>query len=202
MSKKLYFRIAAMNAGKTTALLQVAHNYEERRLKVLVMTAAVDDRHGIGQVTSRLGISRNAACFDDKTDFGRMNLDGIACLLIDEAQFCTPTQAQQLHRVAALGSVPVICYGLRTDFRGRPFPGAAMLLALADDIEEIKTICECGQKATMNARIAEDGTRETEGTQIEIGGNARYRSMCAACFYAHPCTLTQEGSRHAVAEHA
>ncbi len=202
MSKKLYFRIAAMNAGKTTALLQVAHNYEERSLKVIVMTAAVDTRYGAGQVTSRLGISRSAACFDDETNFAKVDLQGVACLLIDEAQFCTPTQAQHLHRIAALGSIPVICYGLRTDFRGHPFPGSAMLLALADDIEEIKTICECGQKATMNARLSEDGTRETEGSRIEIGGNTRYCSMCAACFYAHPCALVQEGSRRAIAEHA
>ena len=166
------------------------------------MTAAVDDRDGAGKVTSRLGISRTAVCFDGQTDFSRVALNGLSCLLIDEAQFCTPQQAQQLHRLAALGNVPVICYGLRTDFRGIPFAGAAMLLALADDIEEIKTICDCGHKATMNARLTESGSRETDGAVVEIGGNSRYRSMCASCFYTHPRHgMTNTGHKTAV-EHA
>lgn len=197
MSKKLHFRSAAMNAGKSTALLQVAHNYEERSLKVIVMTAAIDDRYGVGTITSRLGVSRPAACFDATTDFERLDLSGAACLLIDEAQFCTPTQAQQLHRIAALRDVPVICYGLRTDFRGQPFPGSAMLLALADDIEEIKTICHCGSKATMNARLDSSGARETEGAQVEIGGNGRYRSMCAKCFYSSETSTAKNPEQRA-----
>jgi len=180
---KLYFRIAAMNAGKSTSLLQVAHNYEERSMVPMVMTAAVDDRYGTGKVTSRLGVSRPAQVFDAATDFGLVATDGVDCMLIDEAQFLRPAQVIQLHRLAALRGLPVICFGLRTDFRGMPFEGSAMLLCLADDIEELKTICQCGKKATMNARIGADGRREVEGAQVEIGGNGRYRPMCPPCFY-------------------
>lgn len=180
---KLHFRYAAMNAGKSTALLQVAHNYHEQGLKTLIMTAVIDDRYGSGRVTSRLGVSREAPCYDDKTDFMAIDLTSIRCVLIDEAQFCTPAQASQLHQIAALKNVPVICYGLRSDFKGNAFPGAAMLLTLADDIEEIKTLCPCGKKATMNARLDEDGNMLLAGPQVEIGGNSRYRSLCAKCFH-------------------
>ncbi len=180
---KLYFRVAAMNAGKSTSLLQVAHNYEERAMTPLVMTAAIDDRYEAGTVTSRLGVARPAERFGPNTNFDLLDMSGIDCLLVDEAQFLRPGQAVQLHRLAALRNIPVICYGLRTDFRGQPFEGAAMLLCLADDIEEIKTICSCGRKATMNARINTAGQRETHGPQLEIGGNGRYTPMCAACFY-------------------
>lgn len=182
---KLYFRFSAMNAGKSTALLQVAHNYEEQGRAVRLFTAAIDDRYGVGQVTSRLGISRTADVFDRDSNLEAL-LAGerdVSCVLIDEAQFLTAEQVVQLHRVAHLRDIPVICYGLRSDFQGRPFPGAAELLSLADDLEELKTICACGKKATMNVRVDEDGKRVTQGNQVEIGGNARYRQVCAGCFY-------------------
>ncbi len=172
-----------MNAGKSTAMLQVAHNYEEQGQKVQLYTAAIDDRHGVGHVTSRLGPQRGVDIFDAKTNF----LDSapfVACVLIDEAQFLSTFQVQQLHQLAQVRGIPVICYGLRTDFRGEPFPGSAYLLALADDIEEIKNICTCGKKATMNIRVDEQGRRVREGEQISIGGNERYRQACGRCFYA------------------
>ncbi|MBL8335030.1 MAG: thymidine kinase [Rubrivivax sp.] len=182
---KLYFRYAAMNAGKSTALLQAAHNYEERGMRVLLFTAAHDDRLGQGTVGSRLGLRRRAATFGPDTEFLREHIDGgVACLLIDEAQFLTPAQVAQLHRLAHVGGVPVLCWGLRSDFRGEAFPGSAALLTLADELEEMKTICACARKASMNMRIGPDGRRVTEGAQVEIGGNERYRAVCPSCFYA------------------
>ena len=182
---KLYFRYAAMNAGKSTALLQVAYNYEERGMAVRLFTAAHDDRMGRGLIGSRLGLTREADTFGPDTVFERAGLAAeVACVLIDEAQFLTPEQVRQLHRLAHAGRVPVICYGLRSDFRADAFPGSAMLLALADDLEEMKTICACARKATMNIRIDADGRRVKEGEQVEIGGNDRYRAVCPSCFYA------------------
>lgn len=176
-----------MNAGKSTSLLQVAHNYEEQGQQVRLYTAAIDDRYGTGRITSRLGPQREADVFDDNFDFLRAlpdaNRADVACVLIDEAQFLTPAQVRQLHQLAQVRGVPVICYGLRTDFRGEPFPGATYLLALADDIEELKNICTCGKKATMNVRVDETGNRVREGAQIDIGGNERYRYVCGRCFY-------------------
>ena len=182
---KLYFRYAAMNAGKSTALLQAAHNYEERGMRVLLFTAAHDDRSGSGVIGSRLGLQRQAATFGTDTEFTPEHLPAdIACLLIDEAQFLTPRQVRQLDRLAHRGRMPVICYGLRSDFRGEAFPGSAQLLTLADDLEEMKTICACARKASMNMRLAADGRRVTEGEQVEIGGNDRYRAVCPSCFYS------------------
>jgi thymidine kinase len=182
---KLYFRYAAMNAGKSTALLQAAHNYEERGLRVALYTAALDDRGGAGTIGSRLGLRRSAATFGSQTVFERQALPAdLACLLLDEAQFLSPEQVQQLHRLANREGLPVICYGLRSDFQGRGFPGAIALLTLADDLEEMKTICACGRKASMNMRIDAQGRRVREGEQVLIGGNERYRSVCPACFYA------------------
>ncbi len=186
---KLYFRYAAMNAGKSTALLQVAHNYEERGLRVLLFTAAHDDRVGNGQIGSRLGLVRPAATFGPDTAFERERLEQLAgcplaCLLFDEAQFLSPDQVRQLHRMAHLQQLPVICWGLRSDFRGEAFAGAATLLTLADDVEEMKTICACARKATMNLRIDAQGRRVQQGEQVVIGGNERYRAVCPACFYA------------------
>ena len=184
---KLHFRYAAMNAGKSTALLQVAHNYEERGMRVRLFTAALDDRTGTGVIGSRLGLQRSADTFGTDTEFRRAHLEAssaVACVLIDEAQFLTPAQVRQLHRMAHCEDIPVICYGLRSDFRGEAFPGAAMLLTLADDVEEMKSICACARKATMNLRFDAQGRRVTEGAQVEIGGNERYRAVCPACFYA------------------
>jgi len=183
---KLFFRYAAMNAGKSTALLQVAHNYEERGHAVRIFTAAVDDRYGQGVVTSRLGPQRATEVFTRETDFLALLTasPGIACVLIDEAQFLTKAQVWALHEVAHLRHIPVICYGLRTDFQGELFPGSASLLGLADEMDEMKTICDCGRKATMNMRVDASGRKQTEGAQVEIGGNSRYRSVCGRCFRA------------------
>ena len=181
---KLFFRYAAMNAGKSTALLQVAHNYEERGHAVRLFTAGVDDRYGKGMVTSRLGPQRVAEVFNGETDFRALitQSPGIACVLVDEAQFLTKDQVWSLHEIAHMRHVPVICYGLRTDFRGELFTGSAALLALADEMDEMKTICDCGRKATMNMRVDASNRKVTEGAQVEIGGNARYRSVCGRCF--------------------
>ena len=181
---KLHFRYAAMNAGKSTALLQAAHNYEERGMTVRLFTAALDVRAGKGVIASRLGVSRDAEVFGPDTEFVRQHLgDGIACLFIDEAQFLTLEQVRQLHRLAHVDGVPVVCYGLRSDFRAEAFPGAAALLTLADDIEEMKSICACGRKASFNLRIDDAGRRVREGEQVVIGGNERYRAVCPGCFY-------------------
>jgi thymidine kinase len=180
---KLYFRYSAMNAGKSTALLQVAHNYEEQGQQVKLYTAAIDNRYGVGRITSRLGPQREVDVFDDGTNF-LTAVPEVACVLVDEAQFLAKEQVQQLHQLAQVRGVPVICYGLRSDFRGDPFPGSAYLLALADDIEEIKNICSCGKKATMNVRIDEAGRRIREGEQVSIGGNESYRQACGRCFYS------------------
>ncbi|MDC8774214.1 thymidine kinase [Roseateles albus] len=181
---KLFFRYAAMNAGKSTALLQVAHNYEERGHSVRLFTARVDDRYGSGQITSRLGPQREAELFEPQTDFLALNAaqPGVACLLIDEAQFLNKTQVWALHELAHIHNLPVICYGLRTDFQGELFPGSASLLALADEMDEMKTICDCGRKATMNMRVDANNRKVTVGDQVEIGGNARYRAVCGRCF--------------------
>ncbi len=181
---KLFFRYAAMNAGKSTALLQVAHNYEERGHRVRIFTARLDDRYGRGFVTSRLGPQREVELFDAQTDFIALidAAPGIACILVDEAQFLSKHQVQQLHELAHLRNLPAICYGLRTDFQGELFPGSATLLALADEMDEMKTICDCGRKATMNMRGDASNRKVTEGAQVEIGGNARYRSVCGRCF--------------------
>ena len=181
---KLYFRYSAMNAGKSTAMLQVAHNYEEQGQVVRLFTAAIDNRYGVGNVTSRLGPQRQTEVFDAGTNFLKTIDQKIACLLIDEAQFLSTEQVQQLHKLAQVRGIPVITYGLRTDFRGEPFPGSAYLLALADDIEELKNICTCGKKATMNIRVDQDGKRMKEGEQISIGGNENYRQACGRCFYS------------------
>jgi thymidine kinase len=186
---KLYFRYAAMNAGKSTALLQAAHNYEERGMRVLLFTAAHDDRSGAGVIGSRLGLARSAVTFGPDTEFSRAHLTAgvaspVACLLIDEAQFLTLAQVRQLHRLAHVENLPVLCWGLRSDFRGEAFEGSAALLTLADGVEEMRSICACARKATMNIRIDGQGRRVQEGAQVEIGGNERYRAVCPACFYA------------------
>ena len=174
-----------MNAGKSTALLQAAYNYEERGMRVRMFTAAHDDRTGVGLIGSRLGLQRQAETFGTDTQFDAQWLgDGIACLLIDEAQFLSPDQVRQLHRLAHQHHVPVLCYGLRSDFRGDAFPGAVALLTLADDLEEMKTICACARKASMNLRVDAEGHRVKEGEQIMIGGNESYRAVCPSCFYS------------------
>ncbi|MBL8512237.1 MAG: thymidine kinase [Betaproteobacteria bacterium] len=187
---KLYFRFAAMNAGKSTALLQVAHNYGERDQTVDLYTASLDDRYGVGRITSRLGVSREVNIFTPTTDFtAHYNEHPLpSCILIDEAQFLTEAQVIELHRLAHTSKTPVICYGLRSDFQGKPFPGSKALLTLSDDLEEMKTICRCGRKATMNVRLDEKGNRVTEGAQVEIGGDERYEAVCPRQFYTGKCS--------------
>jgi len=184
---KLYFRYAAMNAGKSTNLLQVAHNYEERGSRVIIYTAAVDDRAGSGIVASRLGVERSARTFTSETSFAEAFESKPGCVLVDEAQFLTPQQARELHRLAHEKRVPVICYGLRTDFRGVGFPGSLELLAIADTLEEMKTICRCGKKASMVIRRNEKGERLFEGEQVQVGGNETYESVCPNRFYSGSC---------------
>jgi thymidine kinase len=183
---KLYFYYSTMNAGKSTALLQASHNYEERGMRTLLYTALIDSRDG-GRIHSRIGIQRQAKHFnpqmDLRTDIGiEHKAAPLACVLVDEAQFLTPEQAKQLAQVVDELNVPVLCYGLRTDFRGELFPGSAQLLGWADNLVELKTICHCGRKAIMVVRVKPDGTVEREGAQIEIGGNDRYVPLCRRHF--------------------
>jgi len=182
---RLFLRYSAMNAGKSTYLLQVAHNYEENGREVLLLTSSLDTRDGVGVISSRIGLKRDATTFSKTTNFTELLKDvDVACVLIDEAQFLTFEQVRDLHRWVHQRSIPVICFAIRSDFQGNPFPGSAALLTLAEDIEEIKTICECGKRATMNVRTDEHGTRVREGEQILIGGNDRYKQVCARCFYS------------------
>lgn len=175
-----------MNAGKSLQLLAVQHGYEECRLPVEVYTAALDDRYGVGRLTSRVGISTEAKLFDSEKVFRNDMLPaGTARLLIDESQFLSPERVRQLHRMANVeGRTPVMAFGLRTNFQGNPFPGSAMLMCLAEELDEIRALCKCRKKATMNVRLAEDGSRMREGEQAEICGNSRYEAICARCFYA------------------
>lgn len=180
---KLYFRYSAMNAGKTIDLLKVAYNYEERGRKVLILTSALDDRFGVGKVTSRLGIQREAIIVEKETDLigiinNYINENGkVDCILVDEAQFLSMQNVKQLTEIVDDFDIPVICYGLRADFQGELFPGSYALFCWADSIEEIKTICHCGKKAIMNMRI-HNGKKVSEGEQIFIGGKESYVSVC------------------------
>jgi len=179
----LYFTYSAMNAGKSTSLLQVAHNYEERKQRVMLMTPAIDDRAGNGNIASRLGIKRAAIQFSSDCELTEKVLSAhqrsaIDCLLIDEAQFLTEQQVWQLTTLADQHNIPVMCYGIRTDAFGNAFPGSAVLLAVADKLVEMKTICHCGRKATMSLRVDKQGNAVTMGQQIAIGGNDRYVSCC------------------------
>jgi thymidine kinase len=185
---KLFWRYGAMAAGKTLALLGVAHNYERLGRSVLIYTAAIDDRYGEGVVGTRLGIQRPARTFTRDTVFAPEDIPAdTACILFDEAQFLTRAQVLQLHRLAVLHGFPVICYGLRSDFMGQAFEGAAALATLADQIEELKTVCACGRKASFNIRVDAEGRRIQEGEQIHIGGDAQYIAACPHRFYTGRC---------------
>ncbi len=180
---KLYFSYAAMNAGKSTVLLQAAHNYEERGMRAFLLTAAVDERAGKGRIASRIGLSRDAFSYAADDDLAqiisaRHAEQPVHCVLVDEAQFLTREQVWQLAHVADGLDIPVLCYGLRTDFQGKLFPGSEALLAIADQLREIRTICWCGAKATMVLRLDENGRPVAEGAQVQIGGNERYVSVC------------------------
>ena len=185
---KLYFYYSAMNAGKTTTLLQSAHNYSERGMRVAILTPKLDHRGGSGVVASRIGLSAEGVAFDRDADLeytirediqARGKLD---CVLVDEAQFLSRAQVWQLSEVVDQLRIPVLCYGLRTDFRGELFEGSQSLLAWADELIEIKTICHSGKKATMTVRVDEQGHAVRAGPQVEIGGNERYVSVSRAEF--------------------
>jgi thymidine kinase len=186
---KLYFYYSAMNAGKSTVLLQSSYNYRERGMRTLLFAPAVDTRAGPGRIQSRIGLAADALAFgpgDQLLDQIRAahGEQPVACVLVDEAQFLTRAQVEQLTDVADVLGIPVLCYGLRTDFQAQLFPGSAALLALADTLVELKTICHCGRKATMNLRVDAGGQAVREGAQVEIGGNDRYLPMCRRHFKA------------------
>ena len=180
---KVYFYYSAMNAGKSTVLLQASHNYHERGMRTLCFIPAIDTRAGAGVIKSRIGLEAQALALQPDEDLlahtkAAHVTQPVACVLIDEAPFLTRAQVEQCTEIADQLRIPVLCYGLRTDFQAQLFPGSAALLALADDLIELKTICHCGRKATMNLRIAADGRGVKEGAQVEIGGNDRYVAMC------------------------
>lgn len=180
---KLYFYYSTMNAGKSTTLLQSSYNYQERGMNTIVYTAAIDDRFGVGKVTSRIGISQEAKLFGAETDLfteieQAHQQQILHCILVDEAQFLTKAQVYQLTEVVDKLKIPVLCYGLRNDFRAELFEGSQYLLAWADQLEELKTICYCGRKANFVLRLNADGKAVADGAQIEIGGNDRYLSVC------------------------
>ena len=185
---KLYFYYSAMNAGKTTNLLQSAHNYRERGMRPLILAPRLDDRAGSGTVASRIGLQADAVGFGPGDDLQALVERDIAaqgelhCVLVDEAQFLSRAQAWQLSDVVDVLGIPVLCFGLRTDFRGELFEGSAALLAWADELAEIKTICHSGSKATMTVRVDEKGRALQDGPQVEIGGNERYVSVSRAEF--------------------
>ncbi len=180
---KLYFHYSTMNAGKSTVLLQAAHNYRERGMETYLLTAAFDDRGGKGRISSRIGIGEEADTFAPGEDLfdkiaARLECGRVACVFVDEAQFLSKVQVWQLARAVDDLAVPVMCYGLRVDFRGELFPGSAALLALADEMREVRTICHCGRKATMVVRQGADGAVLRDGAQVQIGGNETYVSLC------------------------
>ena len=184
---KLYFYYSSMNAGKTTALLQASYNYNERGMQTLVMAPLLDDRYGAGRVVSRIGIEAKARVFREKDNLFKV-IDEycqdhrVSCVMVDEAQFLSREQVFELADVTDRLNIPVLAYGLRTDFQGEPFEGSKYLLAWADNLKEIKAICDCGSKATMVLRLDEEGNAIRDGSQIEIGGNDRYLSVCRRHF--------------------
>lgn len=180
---KLYFHYSTMNAGKSTVLLQAAHNYVERGMVPYLITAQFDNRAGEGRIASRIGIGQEADTFGPGEDLfakieGRLKSGPCACIFIDEAQFLSSDQVWQLARTVDDLGVPIMCYGLRVDFQGMLFPGSATLLALADEMREVRTICHCGKKATMVVRQDATGQVIKEGAQVQIGGNETYVSLC------------------------
>ena len=184
---KLYFYYSSMNAGKSTTLLQADFNYRERGMETMLWTASLDHRYGQGYVTSRIGLKADADKFDPETDlWAAITTEHVqrplACVLIDEAQFLSPQQVTQLAQIADEAGIPVLCYGLRTDFAAELFPGSAALLGLADNLVELKAVCHCGRKSTMNLRVDETGRAVIDGAQTEIGGNDRYVAMCRKHF--------------------
>ena len=180
---KLYFNYSTMNAGKSTLLLQAAHNYREGGMDTYLITAQFDNRAGMGRIASRIGIGEAADTFAPTDDMylklqQRLAQGPVACVFVDEAQFLSKPQVWQLARAVDDLGVPVMCYGLRVDFQGNLFPGSAALLAWADEMREVRTICHCGKKATMVVRKGADGRPLKDGEQVVIGGNETYQSLC------------------------
>ncbi|MBF7072135.1 thymidine kinase [Glaciecola sp. MH2013] len=184
---QLYFYYSAMNAGKSTSLLQSAYNYKERGMNICLFTAALDDRYGTGKIASRIGLESPAELFSSDTDlFAAMQKEcakqKISCLFIDEAQFMSKQQVIQCLQIVDTLKIPVLAYGLRTDFRGQTFEGSHYLLAWADKLSELKTVCHCGRKANFVARLDEQGNPISEGDQVDVGGNEKYVSLCRKHF--------------------
>lgn len=195
---KLHFYYSAMNAGKTTTLLQSNYNYQERGMTTLLFLPAIDDRYAKGVIASRIGLKANAIAFEKDFDFfeyvkGVYAQKKINCILIDEAQFLNKTQVLQLTQIVDELKIPTLAYGLRSDFLGEPFEGSQYLLAWAEDINEIKTVCHCGRKATMNARVDETGHKVTAGNQVEIGGNDLYVALCRKHFAMGDVGVSEKG---------
>lgn len=185
---KLYFYYSAMNAGKSTVLLQSSYNYRERGMDTLLYVPSMDDRYGMGKITSRIGLSSDACIIDSSFDIyedvkktANFNKK-LTCILVDEAQFLNKNQITQLMRIVDELNIPVLCYGLRSDFMSEPFEGSKYLLALADNLVEVKTVCHCGRKAIMNMRVDAHGRKVTQGEQIAIGGNDMYVATCRKHF--------------------
>ncbi len=185
---KLYFYYSAMNAGKSTTLLQSSYNYVERGMQVLLFAPTIDDRFGKTAVHSRIGLTQEAIGFDNQMDFfeyvlqKKDTLPNLRCILIDEVHFLKKEQIKQLTKITSELHLPVLCYGLRSDFKGEPFEASSYLLAWAEEMVEIKTICHCGKKATMNIRIDQNGDPVEEGNQFQVGGNESYISVCMKHF--------------------
>jgi len=181
---KLYFSYSAMNAGKSAILLQSAYNYHERGMKTLLLKPEVDTRDPLANhIVSRIGIKAQAEVFSTDTKLEAFiklyyNKTKVDCILLDESQFLTPDQVWQLASISDDFGIPVMCYGLRTDFKGNLFPGSATMLAIADDVREIRTLCWCGRKATMTMRFDAEGKAITDGNQVDVGGNEKYISLC------------------------
>jgi len=187
---QLYFYYSSMNAGKSTHLLQSSYNYNECGLRTVLYTAQIDDRYAKGKVSSRLGIDADAQLFGENTDLLSeikilQHEDAIACVLIDEAQFLSKTQVKQLTDIVDTLNIPVLAYGIRTDFLGQTFSGSAALLAWADKLVELKTICHCGRKANFVIRLDKNGNAATGGEQVEVGGNERYQALCRRHFKSY-----------------
>lgn len=195
---KLYFYFSAMNAGKSTTLLQASYNYIERGMQTLLFCPKFDTRFGKPAITSRIGLSSDAHCFDSTFSFfpfvkhALETYENLRCVLVDEAHFLTKHQIIELVEITKKLRTPVLCYGLRTDFLGEPFEGSSYLLSWAEEIIEIKTMCECGKKATMNVRIDEKKNPIKQGSKIQIGGNESYISTCMECFL-YKVSLAKEG---------
>ena len=187
---KLYFYYSSMNAGKSTSLLQSAYNYKELGMNPFLLTAEIDDRYNVGKVTSRIGLEAGAYLFNQDNNLfelvsERNENEKIDCVLIDESHFLSKEHVKQLGKVVDNLDIPVLCYGIRTDFRGELFPGSQYLLAWADNLNELKTVCHCGRKATMVVRLDADGKVVSDGAQVVIGGNDQYQSMCRRHFAEH-----------------